>query len=99
AKVVAVSWKGNAPQPQTVTIIRGDTVRWTNNDKDAYHGVVETTGKSTCIEKSGGFRSGKIEPGQSWQRTFVEATTINYMDGVAGQCQRGGKGIIVVQYN
>ncbi|KAG0225419.1 hypothetical protein BGW41_004719 [Actinomortierella wolfii] len=99
AKLWTVEWKGSVPSPQTVTITRGDTVVWKNVDT-VDHAVVETRpGTLSCIKKDGGFSSSKLAPGQSWQRTFVQATTINYMDGMAGQCQRGGKGTIIVQHN
>jgi plastocyanin len=51
--------------PQTLTISRGDTVRWTNNDSVAY------------IVKSSAFQSPTLTKGMTFTYTFYESRTYN----------------------
>lgn len=51
--------------PQSVTISRGDTVRWTNNDSVAY------------IIKSSAFQSPTLTKGMTFTYTFYESRTYN----------------------
>lgn len=52
--------------PQSLTISRGDTVRWTNNDSVAY------------IVKSSAFQSPTLTKGMTFTYTFNERKTYNY---------------------
>jgi plastocyanin len=52
--------------PQSLTISRGDTVRWTNNDSVAY------------IVKSSAFQSPTLTKGKTFTYTFYESRTYNY---------------------
>lgn len=52
--------------PQSLTISRGDTVRWTNNDSVAY------------IVKSSAFQSPTLTKGMTFTYTFHERRTYNY---------------------
>ncbi|WP_321417336.1 cupredoxin domain-containing protein [uncultured Methanomethylovorans sp.] len=51
--------------PQSLTISRGDTVRWTNNDSVAY------------IVKTGAFQSPTLTKGMTFTYTFHERGTYN----------------------
>lgn len=57
--------------PQDVTIRRGDTVRWTNNDRFDH-----------TVTSSGGpaWDSGVLTPGQSFRRTFPVRGVFRYHD-------------------
>ncbi|MER0241948.1 cupredoxin domain-containing protein [Streptomyces sp. HSW2009] len=57
--------------PQDVTIRRGDTVRWTNNDRFD-HTVTSSDGL--------GWDSGVLTPGQSFRRTFPVRGVFRYHD-------------------
>ena len=57
--------------PSTLSIQAGDTVVWTNSDF-APHTVTSTTGAG------GGFNSDFMPPGASFEKTFLEATTLDY---------------------
>ncbi|KAF9390323.1 hypothetical protein CPB97_009541 [Podila verticillata] len=82
--------------PQELDIAPGDTVRWPNND-GTDHAIVQTTdGARTCNSTAGGFNSGVKTKGQSYQRVFPAAATVNYKDGVASNCAKGATGTIFV---
>ncbi|MFT2017023.1 cupredoxin domain-containing protein [Streptomyces sp. 796.1] len=57
--------------PQNVTIRRGDTVRWTNNDRFD-HTVTSSDGL--------GWDSGVLTPGQSFRRAFPVHGVFRYHD-------------------
>ncbi|MBC7085504.1 MAG: hypothetical protein H5T43_03950 [Methanomethylovorans sp.] len=65
-KYVEIYIDDYAFHPQFVTISRGDTVRWTNNDSVAY------------IIKSSSFQSPTLTKGMTFTYTFYERRTYNY---------------------
>lgn len=54
--------------PQTLTVIAGATVKWTNNDSVTH----------TIVSDSNMFNSGNIAPGQSFQFSFKNPGTYSY---------------------
>ena len=66
----AVNIQGFAFSPATLTIKKGTTVTWTNNDS-AVHTI-----------KSGTFNSGDLAKGASFKFTFETAGTFDYSCGV-----------------
>jgi plastocyanin len=56
--------------PANITITKGTTVTWTNNDSVA-HTIVETDGKS-------GPNSSSVNPGSSFTFTYSQAGTYQY---------------------
>jgi plastocyanin len=58
--------------PQTLTIRRGDTVRFVNSD-DMVH---------TIVAGDGSFRSAPLDTGDSFVRTFARSGTIAYFCGL-----------------
>jgi plastocyanin len=56
--------------PASLTITKGSTVTWTNNDNMSH--TVTTT--------EGSINSGDIAPGSSYTKTFTTAGTYNYSD-------------------
>lgn len=83
--------------PQEIDIAPGDTVRWPNAD-GGDHAIVETmSGPRTCINKPGGFNSGRLPKNQAYQRVFPTAGTVNYKDGVGANCvSKGASGTIFI---
>ncbi|KAF9315841.1 hypothetical protein BG006_003685 [Podila minutissima] len=72
--------------PQEIDIAPGDTVRWPNTD-GGDHAIVETiAGPRGCINKPGGFNSGRLPKNQAYARIFPTAGTVNYKDGVGANC-------------
>lgn len=65
-----VSIKDFAFSPASITVTKGTTVTWTNNDTTA-HTVVETDGKD-------GPNSSDVKPGDSYTFTFSQAGTYQY---------------------
>ncbi len=70
---VTVKIDNFAFEAQTVTIVPGETVTWTNQD-DAPHTVVAEDGKS--------FRSKVLDTGESFSFTFMSAGTWGYFCSV-----------------
>ena len=66
---VAVRLANRAYSPASISIATGDTVVWTNADKDPH----------TVTERNAAFDSGTFQPGGSWQRTFTTAGTFTYI--------------------
>jgi plastocyanin len=66
---VQVSIENLAFKPATIIIPVGTSVRWTNNDQ-VQHTVTDTMG---------GFDSGVLEPGQSFERSFDVPGTYSYV--------------------
>lgn len=81
----AVSISGFAFNPKTVTIEKGSSVRWTNNESVG-HDVVGD-------DASLGFRSPIMPQGDSYLFTFNEAGTFTYYCGVHPSM----KGTVVVR--
>jgi plastocyanin len=61
-------------QPQTINITAGQTVKWTNND---------STGAShQVVADDGSFTSPTLKQGATYSRTFEDAGTFKYHDGL-----------------
>ncbi len=67
---VAIEIKNFAFNPSTITIPKGTTVIWTQNDGVA-HTVTSSVGK--------GFDSGTLNPGDPFRWTFNDAGTFSYV--------------------
>src|SRR3954471_2097110 len=67
-RTVTVSIKNSRFTPARVSVKKGDTVVWTNND-DRDH---------TVVADDGSFSSGTIKPDKSYQYTFRKAGTFGY---------------------
>jgi plastocyanin len=72
-KAVQVSMKNIAFNPGTVTVEKGATVVWTNNDP-VNHDVTKTGGPGADF-KSG---SGNVAGGDTYKQTFTTPGTITY---------------------
>lgn len=59
--------------PQEITVKRGETVRWENNEKRQYHSV--------WFEALGEEESDYLFPEESYEREFSEAGTFPYRCG------------------
>jgi plastocyanin len=81
ANIIDVTIKGFAFQPATTTISIGDTIRWTNMDS-VNHDVKGDT-----------FDSGMMSPNTTFEFTFTQAGTYNYICSIHPSMQ----GLIVVQ--
>lgn len=68
----AITIKGFAFSPTSLTVKKGTTVTWTNQD-DAHHTVTSDTGSAP-----GGPASQLLAKGQSYSLTFGTAGTFNY---------------------
>ena len=73
SSAVTVKIDNFAFDSQTVTVARGSTVTWVNDD-DAPHTVVAEDGKS--------FRSKTLDTGDSFSFTFMSAGTYGYFCSV-----------------
>ncbi|MFN8160164.1 MAG: cupredoxin domain-containing protein [Solirubrobacterales bacterium] len=80
----SVSIVNYAYNPKTVTIDAGETVKWTNNDKDVPEGHTVT---------GDGFDSGVLDPGQTYSREFARSGTYDYFCTL----HPGMKGKVVVR--
>jgi plastocyanin len=65
-----VSLQNFAFSPASITVAKGTTVTWTNNDTTT-HTIVETDGKT-------GPNSGNVNPGSTYTFTFSQAGTYQY---------------------
>jgi plastocyanin len=54
--------------PSPISIAAGDTITWTNNDREAH----------TSTGDDGSWNSGTIAPGANFSRTFPSAGTFVY---------------------
>lgn len=72
--------------PSQITVKKGDTVTWTNNDSTA-HTVVDD------LSDVGGPSSGEIAPGASYSFTFTKTGSFQYHCSI----HRSMRGTIVVQ--
>jgi plastocyanin len=79
-----VSEEGIAFQPAEVTVSAGDTVTWTNNDSVAH----DVTADSFSSGDAGG-----MSPGDTFEQTFDEAGTFDYVCTV----HPGMEGTVVVE--
>ena len=72
-KTVKVGMRNIAFQPKSVTVAKGGTVVWTNQEA-APHDVTKTSGPGPDF-KSG---TGDLKTGDTYKRTFAAAGTIRY---------------------
>jgi plastocyanin len=80
---MTVHISGFAFNPGTITVSKGTTVTWTNDDPTTH----------TIVSDSGSFTSGGLGKGNTFSRTFTEAGTFGYHCGVHPSM----KGTVVVQ--
>lgn len=73
AQTVEVSIRDYRFTPAELTVGRGTTVRWSNDEKRASHSVLFTG--------PGGYESERLFPGESWQRTFDRPGVYHYTCG------------------
>ncbi len=84
----SLSWRTRSPSPQRVTIQKGATVVWINQEADTH----------TVTADDGKFDSGDLDLGGMFSFTFNEAGTFPYYCEIHGD--RGGvdmAGTIVVE--
>ena len=62
-----VDIKNFAFSPVALTVKKGDSVTWTNNDSTTH-----------TVTSSGNFDSGQLAPGKTFSHTFSEAGTFSY---------------------
>lgn len=67
-QTVTVRLAGRAFTPNTISVAVGDTVVWSNNDREAH----------TVTERSFSFDSGNVAAGASFRRTFSAPGTYSY---------------------
>jgi plastocyanin len=72
----AISIQGFAFSPSAITVIKGATVTWTNNDSMA-HTVTETDSLT-------GPNSSDVQPGNTYAFTFVTVGTYHYHCSIHG---------------
>lgn len=63
-QVLEVTIRDYTYDPPRLTVRRGDTVRWLNQEKRTSHSIYLTG--------AGAFESPRIFPGESWSHTFTE---------------------------
>jgi len=72
--------------PETITIKKGDTVRWVNNEKRQYHSVwFEELGEEEPMDD--------FFPGESHERIFEKSGVYNYRCGPHEKM----KGVVIVE--
>ncbi|HEX8947162.1 MAG TPA: cupredoxin domain-containing protein [Candidatus Paceibacterota bacterium] len=71
AQTAAIAIKNFAFNPATVTINKGTTVIWTNQDSVAHR-----------IKSGYGFNSNNLNPGDAYHYQFNEAGTFDYICGI-----------------
>ncbi|MFM2078143.1 MAG: hypothetical protein RJA49_2033 [Actinomycetota bacterium] len=67
-QTITVKLAGRAFTPNSISVAVGDTVVWSNNDKDAH----------TVTERKGVFDSGTVNAGGSFRRTFTAPGSYSY---------------------
>jgi plastocyanin len=82
ATVLSVSITGNGFSPQTVTVTRGDPVRWSNTD----------TSRHRIMADDRSFSSPTLAPGDRYSLAFPNGGTFRYHDAF----DTTSKGIVVV---
>jgi plastocyanin len=80
AKTIEIAIQNFSFQPNTITIEKGDTVRWTNMDSGVFH---------SAISIHPGFFTNPIGLGQVNVVTFDRPGTYDYVCGIHGQQMRG----------
>lgn len=83
AAAMSIHISGFAFNPNTLTVSKGATVTWTNDDPSAH----------TIVSDSGAFSSGSLGRGDTFSHTFTESGTFAYHCGVHPSM----KGKVVVQ--
>jgi plastocyanin len=76
-KVVIADLKFN---PRTITVNKGDTVTWTNEDQTAHTVTSDDypTPDSTATPPPGSFTSKILNPGESFTHTFEQPGKVTY---------------------
>lgn len=74
-------------------ITAGDTVLWTNSGTNP-HTVTECGDASCTVPQSGGFDSGTLNNGQTFQHTFPTAGTFEYYCFIHGSSMMQGRVIV-----
>jgi len=74
-KVVIIEIKNLQFNPSEITIEKGTTVEWINNDEDVTHNIYSVT-----LEQD--FNSRRLEPGQSYSYTFTKEGGYPYSDSL-----------------
>jgi plastocyanin len=74
-KTASVSLKNIAFNPTSVTVAKGGTVKWTNDDSVGH----DVTKKSGPGPKFSSGPSGGMQQGDTFQQKFTTAGTINYV--------------------
>lgn len=72
--ITTVSIKNFAFNPASISVTKGTTVKWMNNDSTAHQIVSDPDGSV--------FKSEVLNPGQSYTYTFDETGTFNYHCGI-----------------
>jgi plastocyanin len=82
AGVVTVKMHGLEFVPQSISIKKGTTVRWVNDDQDVHNSTAAAwqDGKSDPLTWS----SPLLNPGQTYERTFDAVGAFDYADLVHG---------------
>ena len=80
AQTIDIAIQNFSFQPNTITIEKGDTVRWTNMDSGVFH---------SAISIYPGFFTNPIGIGQVNIVRFDKAGTFDYVCGIHGQQMRG----------
>ncbi len=71
---VAVGMKGIAFDPEDVSVKAGGTVKWTNNESIP-HDVTKEDGPGPDFSSG----NGNLNQGDTYEQTFKEAGTVNYV--------------------
>jgi plastocyanin len=98
ANVIEISIEDRGFNPTTVSIHKGDTVRWTNNGT-SLHSVTSGTVSAGVDLPNGTFDSGLLNPGVPFEYTFKTAGEISYFDKTntskTGTIEVNGQPIII----
>jgi plastocyanin len=84
---------GSANGTCDTNITAGDTVLWTNDGANP-HTVTECGDASCTVPQSGGFDSGTLNNGQTFQRTFPTAGTFEYYCFIHGSSVMQGRVVV-----
>ena len=75
--------------PKKLKIRKGQTVRWTNNDSDDHSVDAHPDAPSPCKPNPQTVHSGRLRPGDTFERTFHNAGVFNYHCDIHGCLMRG----------
>ena len=80
--VVTVKMQGLQFVPQSVSIKKGTTVRWVNDDQDVHSSTAASWQQGTADPKA--WSSPLLNPGGTYERTFDAAGSFDYADLMHG---------------